>query len=55
MFRGSMGRGDSSARGAEDNFLGQWRQLSAEQQGNLIETLVALVRSDVFVQRSAGP
>jgi hypothetical protein len=55
LFRGSMGRGESSARGAEDNFLGQWWQLSAEQQSNLIETLVALVRSDVFVQRSAGP
>jgi hypothetical protein len=55
MFRASAGRGDASVRGAEDNFVTQWRQLPAEQQGNLIETLVAYVKSDVFVQRSTGP
>ena len=55
MFRGSTGRGDSSARGAEDNFVSQWRQLPADEQSNLIETLVALVRSNVFVERSTGP
>ena len=55
MFRASTGRGDASVRGAEDNFVGQWRQLPADQQSSLIETLVALVRSDAFVERSTGP
>jgi hypothetical protein len=55
MFRASAGRGDPSARGAEDNFVAQWRQLPADRQSNLIETLVAFVRSDVFVERSTGP
>lgn len=54
MFRASTGRGDASARGAEDNFVTQWRQLSVDQQSNLIETLVAFVRSDIFVERSTG-
>jgi hypothetical protein len=53
IFRASAGRGD--ARGAEDNFVTQWRALPADQQSNLIETLVAFVRSDVFVERSTGP
>jgi hypothetical protein len=55
LFRASTGRGDGSARGAENNFLARWQQLSAEQQGSLIETLVAFVRSDVFIERSTGP
>jgi hypothetical protein len=55
MFRASAGRSDMSVGGAEDNFLGQWRQLPADQQSNLIETLVAFVRSDGFVVRSTGP
>ena len=54
MFRASTGRDDASMRGAEDNFVRQWRQLPADQQGSLIETLVALVRSDTFVERSTG-
>ena len=55
MVRASTGSGDVSARGAEDNFVAQWRQLSAHQQKNLIGTQVAFVRSDVFVERSTGP
>ena len=55
MFRASTGRGDASARGAEDNFVTEWQQLPADQQSNLVETLVAFVRSDVFVERSTGP
>jgi hypothetical protein len=54
MFRAAAGRGDASARSAEENFLTRWRQLPVEQQGNLIETLVAFVRSDVFVERSTA-
>ena len=55
IFRASTGSGDVSARSAENNFVAQWRQLSADRQDNLIETLVALVRSEVFVERSTGP
>jgi len=55
MFRAAAGRGDASVRGAEAHFVTQWQQLPADQQSNLIETLVAFVRSDVFVERSTGP
>ncbi len=55
MFRAATGRNDASLRGAEESFVRQWRQLPVDRQGNLIETLVALARSDVFVDRSKGP
>ena len=55
MFRAAAGRGDASVRGAEAHFVTDWQQLPADQQSNLIETLVAFVRSDVFVERSVGP
>lgn len=55
IFRGATGRNDASMRGAEDKFVRQWRQLPADKQSSLIETLVALVRSDVFVERSTAP
>jgi len=32
-----------------------WRQLPADKQSSLMETLVAWVRSDGFVARSTGP
>ena len=55
LFRATAGRSDLSVRGAEDNFVTRWRQLPADRQSSLIETLVAFVKSDVFVERSAGP
>jgi len=55
MFRASIGSAGASARGAEESFMTEWRQLSADLQSNVIEALVALVRSDVFVERSTGP
>jgi len=55
MFRAATGRNDAAMRGAEDSFIREWRQLPADRQSNLIETLVALVRSDVFVERSTRP
>ncbi len=55
IFRGATGRNDASMRGAEDKFVRQWRQLPADKQSSLIETLVALVRSDAFVERSTAP
>jgi len=55
MFRAAAGRGDASVRGAETHFVTDWQRLPADQQSNLLETLVAFVRSDVFVARSTGP
>jgi hypothetical protein len=54
LFRAAVGRGDASVRGAEDTFVAEWRRLPADRQGNLIETLVALVRSEGFVARRTG-
>ena len=53
LFRASAGRSDDSAAGAEAAFVDGWRTLPAEAQGNLVETLVAFVRSAQFVERSA--
>lgn len=55
LFRASTGHSDASGRGAEDNFVTVWRQLPADKQSSLMETLVAWVRSDGFVARSTGP
>ena len=55
LFRASTGHGEGSGRGAEDTFVTLWRQLPADRQSSLLETLVALVRSDGFVERSTGP
>lgn len=54
LFRASTGHGDGASLGAENNFVTTWQQLTADQQSSLIETLIALVRSDVFVQRTTG-
>jgi hypothetical protein len=55
LFRASTGHSEGSGRGAEDNFVTVWRQLPADKQSSLMETLVAWVRSDGFVARSTGP
>jgi hypothetical protein len=55
LFRASAGRSDGSVTGSEDAFVGQWRQLSAEQQASVIETLAAFVRSNIFVERRTVP
>jgi hypothetical protein len=55
MFRAAAGRGDVSVRGAEAHFVTEWQLLPVDLQSSLIETLVAFVRSDVFVQRSTWP
>jgi len=54
LFRASTGHGDGASLAAENNFVTTWQELTADQQSSLIETLVALVRSDVFVQRTTG-
>jgi len=55
LFRASTGHGEGAGPGAEDKFVSAWRQLPADKQSSLMETLVAWVRSDGFVARSTGP
>ena len=52
LFRGSAGRSDDSAAGAEQAFVDGWRSLPADAQGSVVETLIAFVRSDQFAKRS---
>jgi hypothetical protein len=52
LFRGSMGRSDSSVSKTEDAFIADdWGSLSAEKKINFLEVLVSLVRSTIFTQR----
>jgi uncharacterized protein DUF1592/uncharacterized protein DUF1588/uncharacterized protein DUF1595/uncharacterized protein DUF1587 len=53
LFRSSAGRSDNTARGAEEAFVTFWKQLPMEQQGNVIESLVAYVKNPTFAQRRA--
>jgi hypothetical protein len=53
LFRASAGRSDDSAAGAEAAFIAGWQSLPADAQGNIVETLIAFVRSDQFVKRVA--
>jgi hypothetical protein len=52
LFRASAGRSDSTAAPSEDSFVDGWQRLSPGQQGNIVETLIAFVRSDQFAVRS---
>jgi hypothetical protein len=52
VFRSSAGRSDDVAADPEQAFVDQWSQLPADKQGNIIETLVAYVRSPAFTMRS---
>jgi len=52
VFRASAGRSDSLAVDAEQAFVDLWSQLPADKQGNIIETLMAYVRSPAFTTRS---
>jgi hypothetical protein len=51
LFRGSAGRSDDSIIPSEDSFVQIWQQLPAAQQGNLVETVIAYVKSPLFAQR----
>ena len=56
LFRASTGRGDGvRARRREQLRDRRGGSCTADRQSNLIETLVAFVRSDVFVHRTTGP
>jgi len=52
VFRSSAGRSDSLAADPEQAFVDLWSQLPADKQGNIVETLVAYVRSPAFNTRS---
>jgi hypothetical protein len=51
LFRASVGRSDASFAASEEAFVNLWQAQPAAVQGNLVETLVALVRSPLFTQR----
>jgi hypothetical protein len=53
LFRASVGRSDGSINASEDAFVASWRSEPPSMQGNLVETIVAFVRSAAFVQRRA--
>lgn len=48
MFRASAGRSDDSVGASEDAFIAAWGAMTPELQGNVIETLVAYVKSPQF-------
>jgi hypothetical protein len=51
LFRASTGRSDGSIGASEDAFIDVWRAQPAALQGNLVETIVAYVRSPSFTRR----
>jgi hypothetical protein len=54
LFRGSTGRSDATGAltPSEMAFQSIWSQLPPEKQGNVVEILVAYIRSPLFSQRS---
>ena len=53
IFRSSAGRSDPKVAASESAFVELWKQLPAQQQGRLVDVLVAYVRSPLFVERKA--
>ncbi len=51
LFRSSAGRSDTTVAASEAAFVELWQQLPADQQGKLVDVVVAFVRSPLFVQR----
>ena len=53
LFRGSTGRSDATGAftDSETAFQNVWSQLSPDKQGNIVEILVAYIRSPLFAQR----
>ena len=48
IFRASAGRSDNSVKVSENAFVDFWKQLPDAQQGSILETLVAYVKSPNF-------
>ncbi|MGC4091601.1 MAG: hypothetical protein QM756_27710 [Polyangiaceae bacterium] len=53
MFRGSAGRSDSTVGASETAFVNYWKALPADQQGNILQTLLTFVKSPLFTHRRA--
>ncbi len=53
MFRAAAATGDSAATPGEKEFVGLWRAIPAAAQGNIVETLIAYLKSPTFGTRWA--
>jgi hypothetical protein len=53
MFRAAAATGDSAATPGEAEFIEFWRSIPAAAQGNIVETLIAYVKSPTFAVREA--
>ena len=53
MYRAAAATGDEAATPGEAEFVQFWRALPAAAQGNIVETLLAYVKSPNFVRRQA--
>jgi hypothetical protein len=53
LFRGSTGRSDATGAltDSETAFQTLWSQLAPDKQGNIVEILIAYIRSPLFAQR----
>ena len=53
LFRAAAATGDSAATPGEAEFMDFWRAIPAAAQGNIVETLLAYVKSPTFTVRNA--
>ncbi|HWP07496.1 MAG TPA: DUF1592 domain-containing protein, partial [Polyangiaceae bacterium] len=53
IFRAAAASGDSAATAGEPEFVDFWRSLPAAANGNIVESLIAYVKSPNFVLREA--
>ena len=53
MFRAATGTGDSFATPGEKEFIALWRATPAAVRDNIVETLIAYVKSPTFTTRAA--
>ncbi|HEX5099257.1 MAG TPA: DUF1592 domain-containing protein [Polyangiaceae bacterium] len=53
MFRAAAASGDSAATAGEPEFVELWRSLPAAANGNIVESLIAYVKSPSFLLREA--
>lgn len=51
LFRAVAGRSNASVYETEQAFIAEWARLPEAQQGNVMDTLVAFVKSPIFSQR----
>ncbi len=53
FFRAAAATGDSAATPGEAQFVDFWQTLPAAAQGNIVETLIAYVKSPTFSVRNS--